>query len=181
MTRPLLFAAWAETSDLEGLAGLERRSFTHPWSARSFREVLGDPRLGRILVARSPGAGAPGGLLVGYCVFQVVADEVHVHDLAVAEAWRRQGVARALLEIALARAARGGAAAAFLEVRTGNLPAQALYRSAGFQTVALRKGYYSQPPEDALVLRRNALVGDPAEEEPPGGGTPDRAVAAGSR
>jgi ribosomal protein S18 acetylase RimI-like enzyme len=75
--------------------------------------------------------------------------------VAVREAYRRNGIAHLLLERALEEGKRLGATTAFLEVRCGNLAAQALYEKCGFKAIARRPRYYSEPLEDAVVMTRS--------------------------
>jgi ribosomal-protein-alanine N-acetyltransferase len=81
-----------------------------------------------------------------------------VHNLAVRPEYRGGGLGRRLLAIALTIGERRGARVALLEVRESNRPAIALYHSMGFASVAVRRNYYSQPSEDALVLRKDGLA-----------------------
>jgi [ribosomal protein S18]-alanine N-acetyltransferase len=152
MSRPPCYLARAGPDDVPALAELERQSFSHPWTVRHFREAIADERTD-VLVLRGP----PPPSLVGYCVVQTVVDEAHIHDVAVHPDLRRQGLARWLLALALGRAARHGARRAYLEVRQSNWPAVHLYRSLGFEAVAVRRDYYERPTEDALVLRKEDL------------------------
>jgi len=94
-----------------------------------------------------------GGILA-YGAFRMVLDEMQVMNLAVRPEARRHGLGRILLGIALARARRAGARRVLLEVRAGNAAARALYTECGFVPLVERKQYYSDPPEDALVLVR---------------------------
>jgi ribosomal-protein-alanine N-acetyltransferase len=89
---------------------------------------------------------------LGYAVLYVVADQAELANLAVAPAVRGRGVGRALLESVLAVAQELDVREIFLEVRQSNYVAQRLYRSVGFVPVALRRGYYEAPVEDALVM-----------------------------
>ena len=155
----------AGEDDLAALVALERRSFSQPWSVGSFRAELRDPARGRIVVMRERTAGPePEHGLLAFCAFQVVVDELHILDLAVRPERRRQGLGRMLLRRVLELGARRGARLALLEVRSGNQAAVELYRSAGFEPAGMRRGYYSNPPEDALLLRREGL-----EQTLPGG------------
>jgi ribosomal protein S18 acetylase RimI-like enzyme len=88
-----------------------------------------------------------------------VADEMHVMKVAVAPALRRQGLARRLLAFAMGRAAKAGAGRALLEVRAGHREALGLYESLGFTPLGVRRAYYREPIEDALVLARERLGG----------------------
>jgi ribosomal-protein-alanine N-acetyltransferase len=148
----------AGEDDIEALVSLERLCFTQPWTPRNFRDSLADPERGRVLVLRAPhGPGDAGRGILAYCCFDVAADEMHIHNLAVHPAERGRGLGRRLLELALASGARRGAEFAYLEVRAGNWPARRLYSSFGFETAQVRRGYYDRPREDALVLRKAGL------------------------
>lgn len=162
-----MFLEAAGEEDLATLVALERLSFSQPWSAGSFRSEMHDPVRGRVVVLREPPAGAEAehGLagaeaargLLAYCAFQVVLDELHILDLAVRPERRRQGLGRLLLRRVLELGARRGARVALLEVRSSNWAAVELYRSVGFELGGVRRSYYSNPPEDALLLRRERL------------------------
>jgi ribosomal-protein-alanine N-acetyltransferase len=154
-----LFLDAATEADVPALVGLEKQSFTHPWTEESFREVVSDGSRATVLVLREArGPGKPKrAVLVAYCVCQVVADELHILDLAVAPERQRRGLGRWLLVYALARAARRGADRAFLEVRRSNEAAIGLYEALGFSVLAERRGYYRDPGEDALVLQKSGL------------------------
>jgi ribosomal-protein-alanine N-acetyltransferase len=150
---PLVLEAAGE-EDVRALVTLEQECFTHPWTARYFRDAIKEPGRGRVVVLRDPAAPLePERGIRAYCAYETVLDEVHVHNLAVAPGHRRRGLARRLLRLVLEGAARRGARAALLEVRQSNWAALALYRSFGFAAVGVRKAYYERPREDALVLR----------------------------
>ena len=151
-----LDAATAE--DLEAIVDLERRSFSHPWSARHFRDAMRNAPRTRVLLLREPfeAADAARGIRA-YSVVQAVADEMHIHNLAVDPGQRQRGLGRLLMDLALAWGRRRGARRAFLEVRPSNAAALALYRSLGFRTLSLRRRYYQHPTEDALVLEKPDL------------------------
>jgi ribosomal-protein-alanine N-acetyltransferase len=90
--------------------------------------------------------------LAGYIVARVAAGELHINNVAVRDEFRGQGIGSALLSLVLRESARIGAERAFLEVRRGNLAAQALYHKCGFNLIGRRPGYYSDPLEDALIM-----------------------------
>ena len=98
---------------------------------------------------------------MAYCIHALVLDELEIHTLAVAPAFRRLGFGRWLLGQVLTMAERRGASAAFLEVRQSNWQALALYSEAGFEIVGRRRGYYKAPSEDAFLLRRRSAEGRP--------------------
>ena len=93
------------------------------------------------------------GVLLGYGGISLVADEAEIITVAVAPASRRQGIARALMEHML-RLATGAKASVYLEVRTSNAPARALYRALGYAETGVRKNYYTSPREDAVLMMR---------------------------
>jgi len=153
-----LYLETASEEDLEALLALEQASYTHPWTLRNFRDaLLAEGALVVVLRAPfEPGDRARG--IVGYCVAQLVVDELHVHNVLVRPAERSRGLGRRLLGLVLGIAARRGARAALLEVRQGNWPALHLYRALGFAAVAVRRDYYDRPREDAVVLRKADLT-----------------------
>lgn len=114
---------------------------------------------GRISVARE----APGSPAVGFLLVWAVADELHVINVATHPHFRRRGVARALLQAELARAARDRVRLVLLEVRRSNQAAIQLYRTLGFSTLAVRRGYYSDDSEDAIEMK---LAFDPDTGQP---------------
>jgi ribosomal-protein-alanine N-acetyltransferase len=140
----------AQPEDLSEIVALERASYSHPWSEDSLREAVTNERRYRTLVLR----GAGDRRARAYCVGQHVADELHVHNVAVAEPLRRRGLARRLLERLLAEGRRAGLRVALLEVRESNHAARRLYQALGFEEVGHRRGYYASPVEDALLLRK---------------------------
>jgi [ribosomal protein S18]-alanine N-acetyltransferase len=148
----LHFIADAEAADADALVAVEERSSPHPWNRRHFVAEMDRTLRTRTLVVRSLSAGVL--TIVGFCSFRRVADEVHVENLAVDPDHRRAGLGRQLLRAALAAAVRDGARVALLEVRVGNGPARALYEAEGFRAAGERRGYYSEPVEDAIVLLR---------------------------
>jgi ribosomal-protein-alanine N-acetyltransferase len=90
--------------------------------------------------------------LAGYIVARETAGELHINNVAVRENYRRRGIGRALLSRIVEQAEHLGVKTAFLEVRHGNVAAQALYEQCGFKPIARRSKYYSNPTEDAVVM-----------------------------
>ena len=138
----------ATRADLPALAVLERGAFSDPWTEAQLREALGWP--GAVALVAENAAG-----LTGYVLGRVVVDQAEILSLATAVAYRRQGVGRSLLAAAMAAMIERGAGSAWLEVRVSNHPARAMYQAAGFVAAGLRRDYYRQPQEDALILRRD--------------------------
>ena len=160
-TMPVAAPLWLDAAteeDLDAIVELERNSFSQPWSPRHFRDAMRNAPRTRVLLLREP--FGPSDLrrgIRGYSVVQAVADEMHVHNLAVDPERRRLGLGRLLMVLALDWGRRRGARRALLEVRPSNAAALALYRSLGFRTLSLRRRYYQHPTEDALVLEKTDL------------------------
>lgn len=131
------------------LSRLDVICFEKAWPVQLYRAELSSSRSVVEWCGRS-GADEP----LGWLLQWIVADESQVLRIAVLPTARRAGVARALLERAIERAERANCAEILLEVGSQNLPARGLYDAAGFETIGLRKAYYSAPPDDAVVMRR---------------------------
>ena len=131
--------------DVAEVTGIERGSFSAPWSAFTFRSLL-RRRNAVLLVAEE------GERIVGYAVLWIESDVAELGNLAVRPAFRGRGTGRALLDEVLGEAAAGGARTVFLEVRESNDAARQLYAGAGFGIVGVRSDYYVSPREDALVM-----------------------------
>ena len=126
------------------VAALEKACFSDPWSENSVRGELSN-ELSLWLVAVENGA------VLGYVGSQTVLGEADMMNIAVEENSRRRGIARALVEELVSRLP---AHCLTLEVRSSNMPAIRLYESMGFQQIGLRRNYYRNPREDALILRK---------------------------
>jgi [ribosomal protein S18]-alanine N-acetyltransferase len=137
----------ASPADAERLLPIERRCFSDPWSFEAFEELLRPP-LGLGLLAERAEE------VRGYLVARVVAGEGEILNLAVAPEARRNGLGAELLGAGIVAIAAAGAREVFLEVRERNRAAQQLYQRQGFRPVGVRSGYYRNPVEDAIVLRR---------------------------
>lgn len=135
---------------------LDQASFSLPWSERSYLFEIHKNETSIPLVAGQ--SGLAGDTIIGFIVIWQVEDEAHIGTIAVDSAFRRGGVARALIRAGLGQAYDRGARKVFLEVRAGNLPAQALYHSLGFVNFDLRKKYYADNHEDAVVMLLDPLV-----------------------
>jgi ribosomal-protein-alanine N-acetyltransferase len=143
----LTFALAAGADDVSAVEALQRRAFTNAWGAEAIRWELENTDVARLYVARGPD-----GSLVGYCACWMIFNELHINSLAVDEACRRRGVARRLLAHVLEAAIAAGGTSATLEVRASNQAARALYEGLGFKVEGLRRDYYQEPREDALIL-----------------------------
>jgi ribosomal-protein-alanine N-acetyltransferase len=172
---PALRVEAMRVDDLDQVLGIERASFPHPWSRQAFLYELRENRVARLWVARA--TDEPAAPLVGYVCLWVVADEVHVTNLAVHPAHRHRGIGRQLLGTILELYRLEGARRAALEVRPTNHGARRLYEGFGFRQVGLRKGYYFDTGEDALLMEADLSAGGlspagDAEHPRPAGGNP---------
>lgn len=153
------------SEDLVAVAAIEALSFSLPWTEEMFVQELEKPEVSTVLVARAEGrlpvrgtqTGGGQACIVGYICVWVVADELHINNLAVHPRWRRRHIAQGLLTEALEHGRQRGADRAVLEVRASNLPALNLYRRNGFEPVGIRRQYYSHPPEDAVIMSLKRL------------------------
>lgn len=139
--------------DLEGILAVDAATFERPWTRAMYEWEWTHSDVARFYVARSAGT------VVAYCAGWVIFDELHINNLAVDPAWRRRGVAGALLTFVLESAAVEGATRATLEVRRSNEAARRLYERFGFAFAGVRTAYYREPVEDALVLWRGGARG----------------------
>lgn len=139
-------------SDLPVLVAIEEASFPSPWSARLLAGELRQPDAS-YLVATIEGE------VVGFVGAWHVLDEAHICTLAVAPAFRGRGLGELLVLAVLEEAVRRGGTMAHLEYRLGNEPAARLYEKLGFARVGIRRGYYSDTGEDAVLARIDGLDG----------------------
>jgi len=145
---PLRFRRMRE-EDLPHVAAIERDGFRHPWSDDLLRRELGHAWSVTLVATEARGRREE---IVGFVVFWLVHDEVHVLNIAVALGARRRGVGRALMEEAAAEGRRRGARIATLEVRRSNAAAIELYRVLGYRQIGVRPNYYTDEGEDAIVM-----------------------------
>ena len=126
---------------------IEKLVSATPWSAELFRGELALPEASRYYrVARL------GGRLVGFGGLMFVVDEAHVTTLSVHPDHQGRRIGTRLLAVLVREAVARGVTALTLEVRAGNEPAKALYRRFGFAPAGVRKGYYAEVGEDALIM-----------------------------
>jgi ribosomal-protein-alanine N-acetyltransferase len=131
---------------LRSVLRIEAQVYPRPWSLSLFMSELALRTTRAYWVARVDGS------VVGYCGLMVTADDGHVTTLAVDPAWHRRKIASRLLLTLAREAIRRGATGLTLEVRMGNRAAQELYRAFGFRPAGVRRKYYVETNEDALVM-----------------------------
>ena len=132
-------------SHVAQVAALEKLCFSDPWSEASITSELENP-LSLWLIAEEDGA------VCGYVGSQTVLDETDMMNIAVHPDCRRKGIAAALITELVSRLKARGSRVLRLEVRESNFSAIALYEALGFTQLGLRKNYYRNPKENALIL-----------------------------
>ena len=132
--------------DVSAVHEIERLSFATPWPAYAFEQELKANRLARYVVARA------GDSIVGFAGVWLMVDDAHVTTFGVHPDWRRQGIGRQLMLNVSELSSAIGARRMTLEVRVSNVAAQELYRRFGFAPAGIRKGYYADTGEDAIVM-----------------------------
>ena len=132
--------------DLPEVAGLERSLYEFPWSLGNFRDSVG--------AGYDCWVVTHGETVIGYAVLMVALDEAHLLNFAVAGEWHNQGIGRGFLRHMVEVARVAGCQIVYLEVRPSNLAARHLYKTMGFQQIAIRPDYYPARGgrEDALFL-----------------------------
>ena len=139
---------------LRGVLRIEGQVYPRPWSLSLFMSELALRSTRSYTVARVDG------IVVGYCGLMLTGEDAHVTTIAVDPAWHRRGIATRLLVHMAHTALDRGAQNLTLEVRVSNKPAQELYARFGFRAAGVRKGYYVETNEDALVMWANGIDGD---------------------
>lgn len=137
--------------DIPAVVELDHKSFSLPWPERSFRFELTDNPASHCWVAELDGR------IVGMIVVWLIVDEAHVATIATHPDFRRQGIAKRLLAHALRNMIAEGAQSSFLEVRASNIAAQEMYRKFGYEETGLRRRYYKDNEEDAILMNLNSL------------------------
>lgn len=142
--------------DLDSIMSIELASFSAPWSRESYQELAPLESIDIWIIKDSDE-------LIGYMLLQHVSNEMELHTLAIKPNRRRSGVARILLNYMIDEARRLNVSKIFLQVRPSNIPARSLYNSFGFKLIGIRRRYYQDNDEDALVMRLDVQMGETSE------------------
>ncbi len=135
--------------DLNEVIEIEQLSFPTPWSKDLFLQQL-HSEFSKVFLTKSNSLGKP--QVLGFICIWFVAGEMHILNLACLPAFRRQGIAAALLEHGLFFSFMMNMKKVFLEVRESNYEALSLYKKYWFRPTGIRKGYYTDTQEDAIVM-----------------------------
>jgi len=157
-----VYVCLMEPKHVDSVAALERLCFTVPWSAQAFLdELTGNPTARYIVLLDKENPTQ----VVAYGGYWKIFDEGHITNIAVHPAWRNQKAATYLMCQMMQFAHAEGIKDMTLEVRTSNLPAQAVYRKLGFRNEGIRKRYYEDTGEDAIIMwHRKESINESKEE-----------------
>ena len=133
------------SEDLDEVARIEARNFTQPWSRGGFETSLQNDHTIYLSALMD-------GVVAGYCGCTYVLDEAEITNVAVEEEYRGKGMGHLLVTELVKRCSKKGINHILLEVRSSNQPAIRLYQKAGFAAESVRKNFYEQPKEDAIVM-----------------------------
>ena len=140
-----------EEKHINSIVAIEKVSFPTPWSIEAFHHELNDNPFAHYLVALLDGE------VIGYGGMWQVLDEAHVTNVAVDIPYRGLGYGRLVLQALAAKALAQGCTKMTLEVRISNFAAQRLYTSLDFIAYGVRKGYYTDTKEDAIIMWKNLI------------------------
>ncbi|EHQ87772.1 ribosomal protein S18-alanine N-acetyltransferase [Desulfosporosinus youngiae] len=132
--------------DLEAILDIEMASFSTPWSMQAFKAELKDNEYARYVCLELEGK------VIGYMGLWFILDEGHITNVAIAPNYRGQKWGEFLMRSVMSKMSNEGMERMTLEVRASNSPAQSLYSRLGFVTAGVRKGYYADTGEDALIM-----------------------------
>ncbi|MFC7366751.1 MULTISPECIES: ribosomal protein S18-alanine N-acetyltransferase [Bhargavaea] len=138
--RPMQFA------DVPAVYRVETDAFSSPWTMEAFEQEMLNNEYAYYLLAMD------GEEIVGYCGAWLILDECHITNVAVLSSYRGHGIGEALMREVMRRTAGKGARTMTLEARVSNVPALGLYRKLGFKEGGIRRGYYTDNGEDAIVM-----------------------------
>ena len=137
-----------EERDLAAVLEIERQSFPNPWHESTFRgEIQHRPISFPLVVVHNTL-----GRVIGYVIFWVIGEDVQINNIALHPDFRGMGIGERVLRYVIEEVRLRGARLITLEVRPSNTAALSLYKKLGFKMMGIRKGYYTMPPEDAIVL-----------------------------
>jgi len=148
-------------ADVREVAALEKLIFPLPWSALAFEYELRHNPMAYFAVVHASTAqhhGTESRRVLGYAGFWLIVDEAHICTLGVHPDWRGRGLGELLLAHLIDRATERGATVATLEVRASNMVAQNVYRKYGFVPAGLRKRYYTDNNEDAVIMTTEVIT-----------------------
>jgi len=140
-----------EEKDLPSVIEIENISYPNPWQLSSFKgEIENKPISNPYVIVFKPLEK-----IIGYIIYWHIRNEVQISNIAISPDYRQMGVGEGVLRRILLKMRRKGVEFVFLEVRPSNLAARSLYEKMGFTMLGLRRGYYRNPSEDAIIMGKS--------------------------
>ncbi|MGE5343953.1 MAG: ribosomal protein S18-alanine N-acetyltransferase [Candidatus Omnitrophota bacterium] len=137
--------------DIDAISQIETELFTDAWKPQHFIDEL-DHNIAFFYAAEIPG-NQPPPAIAGYILFWMIEDTLELHKIAVSSNYQKKGIGKQLFGFMLEKAREKKIKELFLEVRKSNIGAIKLYESFGFNAIAIRKDYYTEPCEDAIIYQ----------------------------
>ena len=138
----------ADSSMLPAILAIENAAFTCPWSEKSFEEAFASEHITVYAVL------TPDGAVAGFSCLMAYGEEGEILNIASHPDMRRHGIGQMLMDAMITEGAEKGVLAFYLEVRESNAAARHLYEKNGFEALGIRKRYYTNPVENAVVMRK---------------------------
>ncbi len=138
----------ADPSMLPAILAIENAAFTCPWSEKSFAEAFASEHI-TVYAALTPD-----GTVAGFSCLMAYGEEGEILNIAAHPEMRRQGIGQMLMDAMLAEGTENGVRDFYLEVRESNAAARHLYDKNGFEALGIRKRYYTNPVENAIIMRK---------------------------
>ena len=138
----------ADVSDAPYIFELEKKTFSDAWSLESIRDTL-------LSESSACCVAVSDGEIASYILGNKISPEGEIYRVATRDDMRRLGIARKLLSYLFEKEGELGITDLYLEVREGNISAINLYTGCGFEQISLRKGYYKNPSENAVIMHRS--------------------------
>lgn len=140
-----------KSEHIDGVLIIDSLCFPTPWSRESFQKEVENNRFARYVVAKQ------GGVIIGYAGMWIILDEAHITNIAVHPEYRGIGAGNLLLEALVEICKIESVSSMTLEVRKSNIIAQSLYKKYGFVEEGIRKEYYGDNKEDALIMWKHSI------------------------
>ncbi len=140
----------ATDADISEIMEIEKSSFPDPWSESAFRVNLINENIFSVVCLD--------GRVVGYAIISVIPPEGELYNIAVASELQGKGVSEQLFNETQSQAYERGVRTIYLEVRESNLRARSFYKKLGFSEIGIRKKYYHQPTENAVLMSKNIEI-----------------------
>jgi [ribosomal protein S18]-alanine N-acetyltransferase len=134
--------------DIKTILEIEKEQFANPWKQKDFT-----PELNHDIAYFYVAEDGDTGVIAGYIIFWVIEDMIELHNIAVAARYKKKGIGKKLMLFLLETARQQAVKDVFLEVRQSNIEAIRFYEAFHFQFVSIRKNYYSEPTEDAVIYK----------------------------